>query len=61
MASTYCYGPYLERVPENPFSGLATIGAVANQAAAGSGTKGWDYVEATGEIYAGDSAAHAAY
>lgn len=59
--ATYAYGPYLERIPENPFSGLATVGAVANQAAAGGGTNGWDYVEATGEIYAGDTAAHAAY
>ncbi len=59
--ATYCYGPYLERVPENPFSNLATIGAVANQAAAGAGANGWDYVEATGEIYAGDTAAHAAF
>lgn len=59
--AVFVYGPYLERVPENPFSGLATIGAVADQTAAGKSGKGWDYVEATGEIYAGDSTAHAAY
>lgn len=55
----YNYGPYLERIPENPFSQKTGVGAVANQAAAGKSGNGWDYVNATGEIYAGDSAAHA--
>lgn len=59
--ATYCFGPYLERIPENPFSNLATVGAVANQAAAGGATNGWDYVEGTGEIYAGDTVAHAEF
>ena len=59
--ATYEFGPYLERIPENPFSNDASVGAVANQAAAGGGDNGWDYVEATGEIYAGDSVEHAAY
>ncbi|HNS19180.1 MAG TPA: prepilin-type N-terminal cleavage/methylation domain-containing protein [Sedimentisphaerales bacterium] len=58
---TFCYGPYLERIPENPFSNLATVGAVDDKTVAGGGTNGWDYVEATGEIYAGDSTEHAAY
>ena len=59
--AVYCYGPYLERIPDNQFSNLHTVGAVADRAAAGGGTNGWDYVEATGEIYAGDSVAHAAF
>jgi general secretion pathway protein G len=50
------YGPYLERVPENPFNGLSTIAAVAAKpAAAGDDTTGWVYIEATGEIFANDS------
>jgi general secretion pathway protein G len=56
--ATHAYGPYLERVPDNPFDNSTAVSAVANQAAAGSGA-GWAYVNATGEIYANDSAAHA--
>jgi general secretion pathway protein G len=52
-SATNAYGPYLERVPENPFDNSNAVTAVANQAAAGSGA-GWAYVEATGEIYAND-------
>jgi general secretion pathway protein G len=59
--TTYEFGPYLERIPENPFTNSSGVGAVVNKAAAGGGTNGWDYVEATGEIYAGDTAAHAAF
>jgi general secretion pathway protein G len=56
--ATSAYGPYLERVPENPFDNSAAVTAVANQAAAGTGA-GWAYVEATGEMFANDSVAHA--
>ncbi len=42
------YGPYLERVPENPFTGLNTLVA----ADAGANGAGWVYNEATGEIHA---------
>lgn len=59
-ANGFIYGPYLERIPANPFSNKATVGAVADKTAAGGGTNGWDYVEATGEVYAGDTTAHAA-
>jgi general secretion pathway protein G len=47
-AGIYQFGPYLERVPENPFNGSATLAA-----AAATGV-GWAYTEATGEIHAGD-------
>jgi general secretion pathway protein G len=50
----YQYGPYLERVPENPFNNLATIVAITDPCDAGSGAAGWAYVEATGEIFADD-------
>jgi general secretion pathway protein G len=44
----YQYGPYLERVPENPFTGSNSIVAWAY-----SGTDGgWAYNETTGEIKA---------
>lgn len=41
------YGPYLERVPENPFNGSATL------AGAAGATVGWVYDATTGEIHAG--------
>jgi len=55
------YGPYLERLPENPFNNLATLVAITDPCDAGSGDCGWAYIEATGEIRADDSAEHAAY
>lgn len=42
------FGPYLERVPEQPFTNENTV--VGAQGAAGA--DGWVYTEATGEIYA---------
>lgn len=51
-ANGFSFGPYLERVPENPFNGLSNLAAVP--AAAGVG---WAYTEATGEIHAGDTIA----
>ncbi len=41
--ATHVYGPYLERVPENPFNNLNTLSAT------GAGA-GWGYTQATGEI-----------
>ena len=52
--TTYCYGPYLERVPENPFNNLATLVAITDPCQAGSGGAGWAYLAATGQIYADD-------
>ncbi len=51
------YGPYLERIPENPFNNKNGVVAVADEAAAAaltSTTDGWGYVAATGEIFAID-------
>ncbi|MDI9433403.1 MAG: prepilin-type N-terminal cleavage/methylation domain-containing protein [Planctomycetota bacterium] len=45
------YGPYLERIPANPFNNLDTIRVVAAKGAA-AGTHGWVLVQETGEIYA---------
>ncbi len=52
-SGNFVCGPYLERVPENPFNGLNTIKAVTDRPTAkGDDTTGWVYIEATGEIYA---------
>jgi general secretion pathway protein G len=48
------FGPYLERVPENPFNNLNTIGAAGTV----DSSVGWGYDPATGEIRAADTAAH---
>ena len=53
--ATYDRGPYLERVPINPFNGFNTITVVATAAAKlADSTSGWCYVQATGEIFAND-------
>ncbi len=49
--ATYTKGPYLERVPENPFTGTdAFVGWDASSATAPF--DGWEYNSATGEIRA---------
>jgi general secretion pathway protein G len=46
-------GPYLERVPNNPFTRTNTIVSCVDRAAnPRDGTTAWAYVPATGEIYA---------
>jgi general secretion pathway protein G len=45
--AVFVYGPYLERVPENPFNNSDTL------AAAYIDGVGWVYTEATGEIRTG--------
>jgi general secretion pathway protein G len=57
-AGLFVLGPYLERVPENPFNRLNTVDA---SGVAGDGAGGWEYTETTGEIYADDDPAHAVY
>jgi len=55
--ATYIYGPYLERIPPNPFNDQNSLVEVADQAAAealSSTDDGWGYVPGTGEIYAID-------
>jgi general secretion pathway protein G len=46
-AGDFKYGPYLERIPANPFNGLDTIGAPT------ATDTGWTYDPTTGEIHAG--------
>ncbi len=47
-------GPYLERIPDNPFNGLSDIVDIGDPCQAGSGAHGWAYVKTSGEIYADD-------
>lgn len=51
------FGPYLLRVPPNPFNHLATVRI--DGAPAGAGTHGWRYDSATRSFQADDSAAMA--
>ena len=50
----YLYGPYLKKIPENPFNGLSTIAYVAEgtefSAAADGTSSGWLYKKETGEL-----------
>lgn len=49
-ANDIIYGPYLERIPENPFTGLNGVNT-----AAGDGV-GWVYDPGSGQIHAADTA-----
>ncbi len=57
VAAGYEYGPYLERIPENPFNNKSSIAertTAGTPAEAGDDTTGWQYNEDTGEIYSND-------
>ena len=49
------YGPYLQKIPINPFT---DSDALSNDGAPAVGG-GWEYTEATGAFHADDTAAHA--
>lgn len=51
--SGYDYGPYLQVIPDNPYSGANDV-SEADPAS----DKGWYYNEDTGEFRGNDSAAH---
>ena len=49
--SPYLYGPYLKKIPENPFNRLSSIAYAADFTTAVNGTSsGWLYKRETGEI-----------
>ena len=48
-------GPYIQRVPNNPFTNANTVAKGA------LGSSSWYYDETTGEFKANDSAGHSAY
>jgi general secretion pathway protein G len=55
-SDTNKYGPYLERVPENPFNDLNTVKVVADATAAvADDTVGWILISGTGELRAANS------
>ncbi len=49
------FGPYLHRIPTNPFANTDTLGTGA------LGSSAWYYDETNGEFRANDTAEHAAY
>jgi prepilin-type N-terminal cleavage/methylation domain-containing protein len=53
------FGPYLQRIPVNPFNDSKTVRI--DGAAAGVNTDGWRFDTVTGAFQADDSAAHAAF
>ena len=54
--AVFKYGPYLERVPENPFNDKSTVDV---DGTIGDSNAGWEFNTSTGEFQADDSAAHA--
>lgn len=58
--AVYTYGPYLKRIPENPFNQSRKIVRARRRSDIPlPGNAGWAYVPETGAIYANDSACHA--
>jgi len=59
-SATYKYGPYMKKVPKNPFNDLNTIVADIAETditiAASSGTAGWKFYTNTGRIISNDGA-----
>jgi general secretion pathway protein G len=53
--ASYPYGPYLQNIPNNPYTNTNTIGEKADYSTA------WYYDITTGTFKANDSATHAAY
>jgi prepilin-type N-terminal cleavage/methylation domain-containing protein len=58
--ATYKYGPYMKKVPENPYNELASILADITETditiAASSGVAGWKFYTNTGRLVANDGA-----
>jgi general secretion pathway protein G len=61
VANGFIYGPYLERIPPNPFLGGDTADDIVDWTAAQTTVGAWGYNMKTGEIYAADIAAHKTY
>lgn len=53
--AAYPYGPYLQSIPNNPYTNTNTIGSTA------IGTTAWYYDATTGTFRANDTDTHAAY
>ena len=56
----FCYGPYLERVPINPFNDVTDAvetnqGKIDTTATVGDDVGSWEYDATSGEIWADDS------
>ena len=57
--STHPYGPYIQKIPANPFNGKTTVRADTGTpptVPAGTGADGWIYRASTGEIWVDDTA-----
>lgn len=54
------YGPYVKKIPANPFTDLTTVEEEAGNVGLGDGSHGWHFDTTTGVFSADDSAAHAA-
>ena len=53
------FGPYVMKIPTNPFNNFDTVRE--GGAAAGAGTRGWRFDTTSGAFQADDSVAHAAW
>lgn len=57
-AATYPFGPYMLRLPENPFNNKNAVDAITTYppSAVGATTAGWLYHSTSGNIYINDAA-----
>ncbi len=53
VGATYRFGPYVKKLPTNPFNDLNTVGTGATKLATGTNLTGWYIVDSTGGVDAG--------
>ena len=58
QGTTGARGPYMQKIPTNPFNELNTVG---EDGTAGDNSHGWEFNTTTGTFYADDSNDHAAW
>ncbi len=56
VAAAGAYGPYLQKMPTNPFDDLDTVQSEAGVGNLGGGSHGWHFDTSTGQIHADDDA-----
>jgi prepilin-type N-terminal cleavage/methylation domain-containing protein len=49
------FGPYLLRLPDNPFNNLDTVAAAGADPPSADGTTGWLYMASTGKVWINDT------
>jgi len=58
QTATNALGPYIQQLPENPFTNVSTVGEVTVDTGLGDAATGWEFNTLTGQFHADDDAVH---